>query len=309
MKGNGRLLYVMLAVVVSLWGLNVVMVKYLTALPPLYVSSLRMTVAGLCLLPIIVYSRKQLRLSKTDWLLIASVGASSIAMHQLTLAVGVQYTSAGNGSLILSLNPLVTALLAMIFLGEKMSWRKALGIGIGLSGVLLVVMSQHGAVHLNGMGDAIMFFSMLMYVTGGLLIRKLVMRNVPVLLVTALAQLFGAVFLWSAALIDQPVSYYMGIEIEGFQWFVIFVSAVLSSALGTLGWNYGIRQLGASRTTVFLNGMPLASLLFAALFLGEPLQWIHIVALGMIVTGVYFGSKSVPQPTETRRPAKQAKVL
>ncbi|WP_400164669.1 DMT family transporter [Brevibacillus sp. TJ4] len=309
MKANEKLLYIMLAVVVSLWGLNVVMVKYLTTLPPLFVSSLRMSIAALCLMPIIFVYRKKLRLTKVDWLLIASIGASSIAMHQVTLAIGVQYTTAGNGSLILALNPLVTALLAMLFLGEPMFWRKAIGIGIGFSGVLLVVLSQHGGVHLNGMGDAIMFFSMLMYVAGGLLIRKLVMRNVPVLLVTALAQQFGALFLWAATAFTYPVSAYQEITVAGFQWFVICVSAVLSSALGTLGWNYGIRQLGASRTTVFLNGMPLASLLFAALFLHEPLQWIHIVALGMIVTGVYLGSKSIPQRREARRPHKHAKVM
>lgn len=297
MKGNERLLFVMLAVVVSLWGLNVVMVKYLSTLPPLYVSSLRMTIAALCFLPILVMYRKQMRLPKVDWALIAGVGASSIALHQITMAIGVQYTTAGNGSLILGLNPLATALLAMLFLGEGMSWRKAMGIGIGFSGVLLVVLSQHGGIHLNGIGDAIMFFSMLMYVTGGLLIRKLVMRGIPVLLITALAQMFGSAFLWSAALMVQPTSYYGAIEIGGFQWFVIFFSAVFSSTLGTVGWNYGIRQLGASRTSVFLNGMPLASLLFAALFLGEPLQLVHLLALLMIVTGVYLGSKKLPQPS------------
>ena len=295
MENNERYLYTMLAVVVSFWGLNVVLVKYLTALPPLYVSSIRMTLAAVCFLPILILYRKRMRLAKADWLLIAGVGASSIALHQITMAIGVEYTTAGNGSLILSLNPLVTSLLAMLFLGEAMSWRKAMGIVIGFSGVLIVVLSRHGSVQLQGLGDVLMFFSMLMYVTGGLLIRKLVLRGVPVLLVTALAQVFGAVFLCSAALIDQPASYYGAIEISGTQWIAIFVSVVFSSALGTLGWNYGIRQLGASRTAVFLNGMPLASLFFAALLLGEPLKLVHLLALIMIVTGVYLGSKQLPQ--------------
>jgi drug/metabolite transporter (DMT)-like permease len=296
MKNKDGLLFLMLAVVVTFWGLNVVMVKYLTALPPLYVSSMRMTLAALCFLPIMVIYRKHLKLPKVDWLLLAGVGATSIALHQITMAIGVQYTTAGNGSLILGLNPLATALLAMLFLGEGMTWRKALGIGVGFSGVLIVVLSQQGGVQMNGMGDAIMFFSMLMYVAGGLLIRKLVIRGVPVLLITALAQVFGMVFLWSAAMINQPISYYMDIQVSGTQWMVILVSAVFSSALGTLGWNYGIRQLGASRTAVFLNGMPLASLVFAAIFLGEKLQLVHLLALVMIVLGVYLGSKRIPQP-------------
>jgi len=297
MKSNERLLYLMLTGVVTLWGLNVVMVKYLTMFPPLYVAAIRMTLAGIALLPIVYQYRKSLRIGLANWLLLAGVGASSIALHQVTLAAGVQYTSAGNASLILGLNPLATALLAMLLLGEAMSWRKGLGIVVGFAGVLIVIVSQHGGIHMNGWGDAIMCFSMLMYVTGGLFIRKLAVRSVPVLLITALSQLFGVVFLWFAALMVQPASYYIGLKVTPFQWLVILASALLSTALGSLGWNFGIRQLGASRTAVFLNGMPLASLLFAALFLGERLQLVHLLALLMIVAGVYLGSGSQPKPS------------
>ena len=160
---------------------------------------------------------------------------------------------------------------------------------------------------MNGWGDAIMFFSMLMYVTGGLLIRKLVVRGVPVLLITALSQMFGIVFLWAAALVQQPASYYFSLEVSPFQWLVIFVSGALSTALGSVGWNYGIRQLGASRTAVFLNGMPMASLLFAALFLGEQLKLVHVLALFMIVGGVYLGSRNLVKPTQV--PSKAAPEL
>ncbi len=296
MKNKERLLFVMLAGVVTLWGLNVVMVKYLTMFPPMYVAAIRMTIAGVFLAPILLQYRKSLRIGWANWLLAAGVGATSIALHQITLATGVQYTSAGNASLILGLNPLATALLAMVLLGEGMSWRKAWGIAIGFAGVLIVVISQHGGIHVNGWGDAIMFFSMLMYVAGGLLIRKLSLRGVPVLLITVLSQWFGVLFLWIAALMVQPASYYIGLDVTPFQWLVILTSAVLSTAVGSVGWNYGIRQLGASRTAVFLNGMPLASLLFAALFLGEQLLLVHLLALLMIVGGVYLGSRSQLKP-------------
>ncbi|QRG67911.1 DMT family transporter [Brevibacillus choshinensis] len=296
MRSKERLLFFMLAGVVMLWGLNVVMVKYLTTFPPMYVAAIRMTIAGVILAPIIYQYRKQLRIGMTNWFLLAGVGASSIAMHQITLATGVQYTSAGNASLILGLNPLATALLAMLLLGEGMSWRKGLGIAVGFAGVLIVVISQHGGIHMNGWGDAIMFFSMLMYVTGGLLIRKLALRGIPVLLITVMSQWFGILFLWIAALSVQPASYYIGLEVTPFQWLVILASAILSTAIGSVGWNYGIRQLGASRTAVFLNGMPMASLLFAALFLGERLQLVHLLALLMIVGGVYLGSRNTTKP-------------
>jgi drug/metabolite transporter (DMT)-like permease len=289
-------IYVILSLVVTVWGLNVVMVKYLAVFSPLYVAAIRMTVAGLCLSPILFKYGKAVKLRGTDWLFIVGIGASSIAMHQITLALGVQDTTAGNASLILGLNPLATALLAMIFLGEKMSWRKALGVCIGFGGVLVVVLSQHGGVEMSGWGDVIIFISMLMYVTGGLLIRKVSTRGVPILMVTAYSQVIGVLLLWMAALTVQPLQYYISLEVTPFQWLVIFASGGLATALGSLGWNYGIRQLGASRTAMFLNGMPLASLFFAALFLDEQLQLLHLLALVMIVAGVYLGARQVTRP-------------
>jgi drug/metabolite transporter (DMT)-like permease len=296
MQNNERYLYLMLAGIVTLWGLNVVMVKYLASFPPLFVAAIRMTVAALCLSPILFKSGKKVRLATVDWLLLAGVGATSIALHQITLASGVQLTTAGNASLILGLNPLATALLAMLFLGEPLTRRKGLGICIGFAGVLTVVLSQHGMIEMNGWGDAIIFVSMLMYVAGGLLIRKLSTRGVPIMVITAYSQAIGVLLLWMAALSAQPLEYYAALEITPFQWMVIFASGGLSTALGSLGWNYGIRQLGASRTAVFLNGMPMASLFFAALFLGEHLQLLHLLALVMIVVGVYLGSRQTPIP-------------
>lgn len=289
-----RFLFGMLAGVVILWGLNVVMVKYLATFPPLFVAAIRMTVAGLCLAPLLFARAEKRTLRGTDWLLITGVGASSIALHQITLAAGVQLTTAGNASLILGLNPLATALLAALLLGEPLTRRKGLGICIGFGGVLTVVWSQHSTIQVNGWGDVIIFISMLMYVAGGLLIRKLSTRGVPILTVTACSQAIGVVFLWGAALTVEPLTFYTSLEITPFQWLVILASGGLSTALGSLGWNYGIRHLGASRTAVFLNGMPLASLAFAALFLGEQLRVVHLLALAMIVIGVYLGTRQVP---------------
>lgn len=64
MQNKEKLLFFMLIGVVTLWGLNVVMVKYLATFPPLYVAAIRMTVAGVCLAPIIYKYKTNLRLKK-----------------------------------------------------------------------------------------------------------------------------------------------------------------------------------------------------------------------------------------------------
>jgi len=278
----------LLSAVVTMWGLNVVMVKYLTFFPPLLISAIRMSVAALALLPVVLWNIKRIRLSRSDWLLVGLVGLTSVTMHQVLLSIGVQQTTAGTTSLILGLNPLATALLAVPLLGEPLTKRKGIGITLGFSGVLLVVATQ-SRIHFSGWGDLLIFGSMLMYVIGGLFVRKATSKGIPPLLITAYSQVIASIMLWLLAVTVYPFEVFAAVDTRPFTWLVIFTSGVLATALGSLGWNFGIGRLGAGRTAIFLNGMPLASLIFAALLLGESLQPIHALALLLIVLGVYLG--------------------
>ncbi|WP_126424788.1 DMT family transporter [Brevibacillus marinus] len=288
-----KMVYLLLTGVVALWGLNVVMVKYLSFFPPVLIAAIRMSIAAAVLLPFVLRKGNRRRLQWPDWLLIGGVSVSSITLHQIFLAWGVQQASAGITSLILGLNPLVTSLLAALFLGEALTLRKAAGIGIGFTGVLLVVLTQTdgSGVALHGLGDFLVFVSMLMYVIGGLFIRKATARGTNVLAVTAYSHALAALQLWAVSLCVYPLEMFGSLDTRPFTWFVIFVSGAFATALGALCWNHGIGLLGASRTSLFLNGMPLASLLFAALLLGEPLRLLHLLALAMIVLGIYLGNQ------------------
>lgn len=299
-----KIVYLILTGVVTIWGLNVVMVKYLSIFPPVLSAAFRMSIAALTLLPfaaVAVRKGSQRRLHWQDWLLIAGVSLCSIFLHQIFFAWGVQYTSAGNSSLILGLNPLVTTLLAALFLGEALTKQKLAGVVIGLAGVLLVVFSQANGseVTLHGWGDFLVFMSMIAYVLGSLLIRMAAKRGIEVLLVTAYSHVIAALLLWVLALGLYPLEVFRSLDTRPFTWAVAVSSGMFATALGSLCWNHSIRLIGASKTSLFLNGIPLTSLLFAALLLGEPLRLLHVLALAMIVLGIYLG-------THERRPQRLA---
>lgn len=295
METKDRGVYLTLCAVIVIWGLNVVMIKYLAFFPPALIAAIRMSIAALTLLPIVLWKTGKVKITPKDWGYITAVGITSIALHQIFIAWGIQHTTAGTASLILGLNPLATALLAIPVLSEKLTKRKALGIILGFTGVLLVVATNSQGVSFNGWGDLLVFISMLLYVIGGLLIRKVTARGIPVLTVTAYSHLIASILLWATAATIYPIDVFLHIDTRPFTWLVIGTSAVLATGIGTLGWNYGIRQLGAGRTAIFLNGMPLTSLLFAALLLDEDLKIYHAVALLLIIMGVYLGSQKVAQ--------------
>ncbi len=290
--GADKRMYIILSAVVAIWGLNVVMVKYLTQhMDPLIVSAVRMPLAGVVLLPFVW---KQYGLYKPDrrqWLFLCLVGFTSIFGHQLLLSYGVRLTSATNSSLILGLNPLTTALLAGMFLGEKLTLRLLAGVCLGLAGVVMAVAADHPGTPfaLSGAGDLVMFLAMLAYVLGGLFVRK-ISGDVPTLVITAYSTMLGAAMLNAAAVVAGGPSAYAHLPADITVWAVMLLSAWGASALGSLGFNAGIKALGAGRTAMFLNGMPFASMAGAVLFLGEKVHWVHVAAFILTTAGIVLGT-------------------
>ncbi len=290
-----RWIYSILAFVVISWGLNIVMVKFLTEFsPPFLVAAVRMPLAGLALLPFVISKYGWYKPTAKQWVLLVLIGLTSIFMHQLFLASGVAMTTATNASLILGLNPLTTALLAAIFVGEKMSLRLLLGILAGFSGVVIVVLSNSAgsSVEVSGWGDLIMLLSMLGYVVGGLLIKTIASTNIPTLVTTAYSTLIGGIFLNVGAFVKYGPTAYQEVHFSGMGWVVMLLSAWVASSLGTLGWNHGIKLLGANKTSMFINGMPFASMIGAVLFLGEQIHWIHMLAFVLTTLGIVIGTYS-----------------
>jgi drug/metabolite transporter (DMT)-like permease len=299
-----KFIYAILAMVVISWGLNIVMVKYLTqSLSPLLVAAVRMPLAGIVLLPFVWKMHGFYKPTARQWGYLVLVGLTSIFLHQLFLAYGMVSSTATNASLILALNPLTTALLAALFVGEKFTPRIAIGILLGLSGVILVIFTKtaDSSVGLSGWGDLIILLAMLAYVAGGLFIKKVTATPIPTLVVTAYSTMIGGVLLNIGTIIYSGPASYQQIHLSGMAWIVMLLSAWGASSLGTLGWNYGIKLLGANRTAMFLNGMPFASVLGGIIFFHEKIGWVHVAAFGLTTLGIIIATVKRRGVSSTKR--------
>ncbi len=282
-----NLTYAILTFVVILWGVNVVMIKFLLGyFPPLSLAAIRMTLASLCLWPCF-FKHSLHNLPRRAWLPILGVAFSSILMHQIFLAFGLANTSATHASLILGLNPLLTALLASRYAAEKLSAAKLLGILFGFAGVLLVVSGKSANLS-TPFGDALMFLATLTAVFGYLCV-KAATNIVSPLAVTAYSHLFAALGFAVLCLIQSaPLSY--GNLQSALPFAILLLSSFGSTALGGYLWNRGIQRIGASQTSLFQNGIPVAGIFASALFLAEPLGLQHIAALLLVLLGVSLGT-------------------
>src|SRR5262245_31227464 len=120
--------------------------------PPLLLLTIRFLVAGAITLLGAAAFQANWRLTWRDALLLATIGIFNNALYLGFNYSGMRTVSAGLTALIASMNPVLTSLLAVCFLGERMTVRKIIGLALGVAGVAFIVDSRitSGAASMPG---------------------------------------------------------------------------------------------------------------------------------------------------------------
>lgn len=288
--------YFMLLTIVALWGVNVVMVKYLTAFfPPLALSAIRIPIAVSFLVPVAIYRHGWVKIPRTAWPSLMGTALFSIYLHQLTLAWGLAATSGTHTSLILGLNPLFTTILASCFAKELLSARKFISIIFGFGAILLIVSQGSAGSASTLTGDIVILISTLTAAVGYLFIKQAA-THLPILVLTSYSHALASAGLIITACLLEPS--WLKVQSLSFNPIaVLLFSGWVNTGLGALWWNTGIHLAGASTTSLFLNGVPVFGMLTSALVLSEMLSWQHYAALMLVIVGVSLGTGAIPLPS------------
>ncbi|WP_210165100.1 DMT family transporter [Pseudorhizobium marinum] len=194
------------------------------------------------------------------------------------------FTSATNIAIMLSLVPLLTLILSIVFLGDRPSSLAMLGGLVSLFGIFVVLGQGDPSRLLSqgvGRGDAIMLIAVLAYAGYGILLKR---WAVPLAIWTSIyVQICVAVVLLIPAyLMSAPSTFNMSNTA------MVLYAAIPGSILAPFVWMSAVKHLGAARTAIFMNLIPILTAIFAAVFLGETLHVYHLVGGGMTIVGIIF---------------------
>jgi drug/metabolite transporter (DMT)-like permease len=290
--GNGLLgIYLRLTCVPVLWGATFIAGRVISAhLPPATAGFIRFVFATLALLAALHFTeglRALATLTRRQLLGTMALGATGILMYNLLFFTALSVLPAGRTSLIIALNPVVTLLLAAALMGERLHFTRWLGVALALLGVWVVVtrgdLSQ--IAQSVGKGELSMFGAVCAWAVYTLLGRKLLQGLSPVL-ATLWAAIWGTLFLGLLALRDIPQVHAASFTPE--VWAGLVFLGVFGTAVAFVWYYEGIRQLGAARTVVFNNLVPIFGVLLGWLILGEALSVSLLVGGVMAVGGVFL---------------------
>lgn len=295
----------MLLYTVAIWGANVVIIKLLTGhFEAVHLAAVRTVVAFafIALVSRLLGFRPQ-RIGRQDFLSLCAAAFLMVYAHQILLTLGLARSTATNGGLALSLNPLLSVLLGAILFGERLGVVGVAGVALGIAGAAAVILNRSGAeLRLHGTGDLLLLASMLAYVGAGAFMRSLSQR-LGAMAIAFHMHLIGSVMLLVHAALLPDFWTADAWTADATPWVLIGISGLFSTALGGLGWSYGISRLGLGRTAVFLNLLPVSTLATAVLFLGETVRPAHALGFLLVLSGTWLalnGRRLAPSPAATR---------
>lgn len=298
--------YLLLTMVSFIWGLNHVVGKALVSyLPPFVIATGRFTTAGLIFFCWILIKHRRLPPAKL-WVPLLISGITGIFAFNSLIYTGLQYTSVINSALINSLTPIVTVFLASLMLKERVCLRHIGGAVLSVFGVALVVCSGslRTLTELSfNRGDLIILPSTLVWALYTIYGKK-IMQFISPMATTAYSTLAGLPFLWAACSWSEwdfslsDLSWPLGMS--------LVLLGVVASVLASFWWNIGIERLGASRGIIFLNLIPVFSVICSIVFLKENLHPYQAAGGVIILAGILLSSgitekkeKPVVSPTGT----------
>ena len=295
---------------VVLWGWTFVATKILvTELGPIEIFALRLALGLPFLGGILLLRRVRVRFERRD-LRALLAGGAIFTVHFLIQIQGLTTTTASNTGWIISVSPLVLAVLSFAVLGERLGRGAVAGIVVATFGVLLLVSRGHIAdfAWLRSTGDWLVLGSAVTWACYTVVTRDLTRRRNPlavtfgILLVAAamttvlaiLAQASLGAEAWSAKVATASVtsgdlSRVRNLSPRGIV--ALLYLAIPGLALGQWFWQEGVAALGASRAGVFLYLEPIATILLAVPLLGEPFGPVTALGGALVLAGVYLGQR------------------
>ena len=292
MEANNLLwLHLRLVLVALMWGGAFVAARFTVAeVPPFTAAFLRFALAAflLCLL-LVKREKPAARLRNHDWPLLIVLGLTGIFGYNALFFTGLQYTTAINGSLIVAINPVAITVIAAIILREAVTLRQTVGIVVSLSGVALVVTGGSADILHNlrfNKGDLIMLGVPLAWALYSVYGKKAMDRYSP-LAATTYACIIGAVLLFPAALAER----FDWASISPASWGAIAYMALFASVVA-FNWYYGgIKTMGAGKASIYINLVPLWTMLLAGVLLHEMPVLPQLLGAGLVITGVYLATQ------------------
>jgi drug/metabolite transporter (DMT)-like permease len=301
---NQTIAGIVLAITTTMvWSGNFIVARAVkNDIPPVTLAFFRWLTASAIMLPFAVKQMlKEWPLIKTNWPLLFFAALTGVCLFNTFVYMAGHYSTAINLALVgTTSSPVISIILAYFFLKEKLNLLKVLGLLICIVGIALLVSKGNlsNLWHLQfGKGDVWVLLGAFSFAVYNIITRK---KPAALSNTAYLAVIFwiGTLLLFPAYLWEHAVTTPVVWNTQNL--LMIFYLGAGASVFSFLCWNAAIHKLGAGRTALFGNLIPIFSTLEAAVLLHEQVAPYHFISFIVIISGLLIANLKAKQPAVTK---------
>jgi drug/metabolite transporter (DMT)-like permease len=265
-----------------------------TDCPPLILLAARFSLAGLLILGFFAFRREAWQqLSWREAAMFAILGLANNALYLGLGYTGLKSVSAGLGGLIVSANPVFTAALAALVLGETMTWRKVAGLLLGITGVAFIVWHRM-SVGTDSLHGVLFTFASLASIVAGTILFKLFAPKGSLWIGNGIQNLAAGIVLVPIAFSFADVHDIVpSLRLAGAFAFLVLGGSIFAYML----WFHLLKVCGATAASAYHFLMPPLAMLFAYLVLDEHVALGDLLGIVPVALGIYL----VTRPASAKR--------
>ena len=278
------------AVVVLIWGCTFINSKLLLnhGMEAHEIYALRFLFAYVCIL--FISPRKLWSESWQDELRMFVLGITGGTLYFITENEAVRIGYVNNVSFIVCTAPMVTTLLALIFIKEVKATRNlVVGTILATLGVGFVIFNGHFVLNLNPLGDMLALCACLCWAIYSILLKN-VSEKYSAVFITRKVFFYGLVTVLPV-FIFSPWHFSLNSFMRPVVWGNLLFLGFVASFMCFVLWSWVSKQLGALVASNYIYLNPISTVVFSAIFLGETMTLMAFIGSSMILFGVYLSNK------------------
>ncbi len=284
-------------ITILIWGTTFISTKVLLrTFTPIEILFVRFIIGYMALWLIYPHPMKS-----TAWkqeLYFAAAGLCGVTLYYLLENIALTYTLASNVGVVTSVAPFFTAIFSFIRYREQPRKSFFIGFLVAISGICLISFRSISDTALNPLGDLLALLAAATWALYAVLGKKINHLGYHIIQITRRTFFYGLIFM-------LPALFFMDFQITAAKLGtatnllnLLFLS-IGASALCFVTWNYGIKILGAVKTSVYIYAVPAITALFSAIILREEITFTVIFGIGLTILGLLIsqGLMSIPRQT------------
>ena len=280
-----------------MWGLMSPVAKFVMvggAVTPLVVTDLRIT-GAMVLFWIASFFQKPERVAPKDLLKLLGASLLAIVFNQGCFIFGVGLTSPVDASIITTSMPLLAMVLAAIYLKEPITGKKVLGIAVGATGALLLILGSHQVSEAKAAGnhyiwgDLLVLLAQFSYALYFVLFKNFVNKYS---LITIMKWMFTYAFICALPFSYNDLLHTEWKSLQGTE-----IGALVFIVVGSTFISYVLIVIGQKNLRPTVAGMynyvqPLVASIVAVCWGMDTFNFVKIISVALIFGGVYLVTSS-----------------